>query len=359
MLSINGIYCEGQRGHFKANADMLGWKNETSDEAFVYESTAAKRAEWFQGKFRVELCKAGEEEEEGTLLSLEGFKDDDLLALQQYFQQHCGIHIKCWPAKRRQDSPVQSKDESAQRSSESQPKVNSKLPPTAYSHPCESKAAPLISEKASTAQSPALRNCEPEIEPAAANEAGPANPESQQAQPDTSPHDSRKIRLSNLKQWDPNFSSLREIDDVNTCLRQTTSTAVMEGWVWKQSRVLMKWRRRWMKLTPSSIEWQARACEGSSFMRMLDRKAEEFNLHIFEMKKQDNKEITETAEVKHILDIFTSADSPHFGISCAIDTGLGFENVTFHMSCDSIKQKAAWVEKIRMLNGRAQVLKYH
>jgi hypothetical protein len=132
----------------------------------------------------------------------------------------------------------------------------------------------------------------------------------------------------------------------------------MEGWVWKQSRVLKKWRRRWMTLTQKSIEWQARASEGSSFMRMLDRKAEEFNFHVFEMKKQDNKEITETAEVRHILDIFTSADDPHFGITCAIDTGLGFENVTFHMSCDTIEQKAAWVEKIRMLNGRAQVLKY-
>jgi hypothetical protein len=114
-----------------------------------------------------------------------------------------------------------------------------------------------------------------------------------------------------------------------------------------------------MTLTQSSIEWQARACEGSSFMRLLDRKAEEFNLHILEMKKQDNKEITETAQVKHILEIFSTTDDPNFGITCAIDTGLGFENVTFHMSCDSIEQKAAWVEKIRMLNGRAQVLKYH
>jgi hypothetical protein len=342
---------------------MFGWKNETSDEAFVYECTTAKRAEWFQGKFRVELCRAGEEVEDGMLLLLEGFKDDDLLALQQYFHQHCGVHIKCWPAtmQTRQGSPVQSKDESVQSSSEYQPKLNSKR--VSFQLPCESKAAPLKSEKASTAQSPALRSIpeiEPEAEPEAANEAGPASPESQQSQPDTSPHDSRKIRLSNLKQWDPNLSSLREPDDVNTCLRQTTSTAVMEGWVWKQSRVLKKWRRRWMTLTPSSIEWQARACESSSFMRMLDRKAEEFNLHIFEMKKQDNKEITETAEVKHILHIFTSADDLDFSITCAIDTGYehmcGFENVTFHMLCDSIEQKAAWVEKIRMLNSRAQVL---
>jgi hypothetical protein len=257
---------------------------------------------------------------------------------------------------------MQSKDESAQCSSEYQPKVNSKLPPTAYSHPCESKAAPLKSEKASTAQSPVLRNCEPEIETETANEAGPASPESQQSQPDTSPHDSRKIRLSNLQQWDPNLSSLREPDDVNTCLRQTTSTVVMEGWVWKQSRVLKKWRRRWMILTQSSIEWQARAGEGSSFMRTADRKAEEFNLHIFEMQKQDKKEITETAEVKDILEIFTITNHEFkhhsFGITCAVDTGFPREDVTFYMSCDSCQQKAAWVEKIRMVNSRARVSKY-
>jgi hypothetical protein len=287
-LCIEEIYCNGKSGQFTGSTKGLGWKTEssTSLEILDYEWATIRRAEWFQGKLRVEISIA--EEEEGVPVTFEGFGKYDLLSLQKYFQQHSGIQITV-----RTDSPAS-------------------WQPVSYS--------------------------------------------------------SRKIGITHLKQWNTDCSSFWSgNDDIISMFTPSRNDIIMEGWVWKQSRLLKRWRRRWMTLTRSSIEWQARP-NGNldrmpALVEWLEGKAEEYNLDFIEKRKQENSTTT-IADVKSVVGISGTADlgipgisasgtayDRHFSVTCEIDTGLGFDSKTFHLSCETAEQKAAWMEKIQMVSG--------
>jgi len=89
MICFNGIDCDGVLGRFRANADMIGWKSGPGGEAQVHECSTVKRAEWLEGKLRIQ-CK---DEDLESVLNLKGFSPGDFDILWQYFDFYCGVRI--------------------------------------------------------------------------------------------------------------------------------------------------------------------------------------------------------------------------------------------------------------------------
>lgn len=104
-----------------------------------------------------------------------------------------------------------------------------------------------------------------------------------------------------------------------------------------------------MTVTPTSIEWQARAGEARPAV---------FSLYFLENMKQEKEETTESVEATTVVEVSGDADEHCFSITCQVTDYFGNRinsmsqhKTTFHLSCDSLEQKANWVNKIRTVSG--------
>lgn len=354
MICIDGVFCEGERGQFRANADMIGWKSQGGAEAQIHECGTVTRAEWLNGKFRVQFCASQGEDE---LLALEGFGERDLPTLQQYFESYCGIHIKCWsstpivkdaglalladlsPAS---TNDVQSRDEVP---GYTQPQSNSMSLSGENTRSLLDDSDGPLPESEEDHNSPLTQEVQQEA-------TLPRPPQHNQNDAGDGKNGTRKIRVTNLRQLVGNESIVS--DDASSALvrsrsatliqaetslpqdsQQTNTVKVLEGWVWKQSRFMKKWRRRWMTVTQGSIEWQARAGEG---------KSNALTLYFLENLKQSKEETTETVDIEAVVDVVNVDNEPTAAGRCF---SVNTNNKSITLICDSAERKAEWMNHIQ------------
>lgn len=108
-------------------------------------------------------------------------------------------------------------------------------------------------------------------------------------------------------------SGLGGADERN--LRKTYANSLLEGWVWKRSRILKRWRRRWLVLVPERL---------MSFKRRNDREA---------------TEIVEAGTCQRVYD----ADPE---VSQKLCFCVVVARRSYYMVCDDQAQKQAWLTEI-------------
>jgi len=119
--------------------------------------------------------------------------------------------------------------------------------------------------------------------------------------------------------------------------------SIMEGWVWKESRVMKRFRKRWMILSNDSVEWIARA-ENNGGGPIL-------NVHLIEKMKREKSEATETIQIRDMHNIYDDdASAPgvkkfakHGGKCFCLDAG----RKTITMICDYAWDKEEWMTKLK------------
>lgn len=109
-----------------------------------------------------------------------------------------------------------------------------------------------------------------------------------------------------------NASALGDTEDRR--MRKTHPGSVLEGWVWKRSRFLKRWRRRWLVLTPSAL---------------------------LSFKMKGDREATEIIEKGTVMRVYAAeheiAASKCFCVSVA--------KRNFYMVCDEEEMKQAWIRE--------------
>jgi len=103
-------------------------------------------------------------------------------------------------------------------------------------------------------------------------------------------------------------------------MQYTRTDSVLEGWVWKRSRFLKKWRRRWLVLTKNGLE---------------------------SMKQRDAPKPTETIEAGSVHRVY-SADGEVQMARCFCVVG---NKRSFFMVCDNEAQKAEWIRQVETVLG--------
>jgi len=98
-------------------------------------------------------------------------------------------------------------------------------------------------------------------------------------------------------------------------LRRTRPDSVLEGWVWKRSRFLRRWRRRWLVLMPRSL---------------------------MSFKARGSRDPTETVSSGTVMRVY-SADTE---VMQSRSFGVALSRRTHYMVCDDESQKEAWIKAI-------------
>jgi hypothetical protein len=99
MVHIRDIYVGDDIGHFRANAEMIGWKSDSSGEKLLQWSCNVRQAEWLEGELRV-LCE--DDTGDRQVMAFSGFAANDFETLWLHFSTHCGVYIK----RRKAPTPV-------------------------------------------------------------------------------------------------------------------------------------------------------------------------------------------------------------------------------------------------------------
>uniref|UniRef100_A0A7S4S4R6 PH domain-containing protein n=1 Tax=Alexandrium monilatum TaxID=311494 RepID=A0A7S4S4R6_9DINO len=99
------------------------------------------------------------------------------------------------------------------------------------------------------------------------------------------------------------------------CLHQTHPGSVLEGWVWKRSRFLRRWRRRWLVLLPHQL---------------------------MSFKSRSGTVPTETVMSGTVTRVY-SADAE---VLQSRSFGVALSRRIHYMVCDDDKQKEAWIRQI-------------
>lgn len=107
-------------------------------------------------------------------------------------------------------------------------------------------------------------------------------------------------------------SGLGDSDDRSA--RQSHPGSLLEGWVWKRSRFLKKWRRRWLVLMPNAL---------------------------FTFKMRGDREATEVIEKGTVLRAYSAENEISLSKCFCVATARR----NFFMVCDEEEQKRAWVSK--------------
>jgi len=103
-------------------------------------------------------------------------------------------------------------------------------------------------------------------------------------------------------------------------MHYTRADSVLEGWVWKRSRFLKKWRRRWIVLTKSALE---------------------------SLKQRGAAKATESIEAGSVHRVY-SADGEVQMARCFCVVG---NKRSFFMVCDDEAQKSEWIRQVSNVLG--------
>lgn len=309
MLKFTGITVEGEVGQVRANGEMLAWRGSYSQTTLSVAMQAVKESGWCNGMLR--LLYSDPSTGEDTILSLDGFEPNNFETLNQHLEHNAFVSIVVHTAKEpdlqvaanlaaaplpnSQNSTVKMNDEDIRRIACGErleenaeivrPKFSANsardfacpevLPPkwkpsSQPSSQCEDPAPSTPEPELSTPE-PELSTPpgEPEQEPCStppkAENPAPAKPSRgimvkryigrsgdssededacnimcQKAKPDSEAADPR-FRPS----YGPSTHDLNQY--------QTYSDSLLEGWVWKQSRWVKRWRRRYVVLTSKGL----------------------------------------------------------------------------------------------------------
>lgn len=110
----------------------------------------------------------------------------------------------------------------------------------------------------------------------------------------------------------------------NRRMNYTRADSVLEGWVWKQSRFLKKWRRRWLVLTKEALE---------------------------SLKAREGLRATEIIESGTVHRVY-SADAEVQMARCFCVVG---KSRSFYMVCDDEAGKAEWMRQVVAVLGTGRV----
>mmetsp|Transcript_103427 Transcript_103427/g.179490 ORF Transcript_103427/g.179490 Transcript_103427/m.179490 type:complete len:484 (-) Transcript_103427:60-1511(-) len=118
----------------------------------------------------------------------------------------------------------------------------------------------------------------------------------------------------------PGHENDMHLDAGNRRAHYTRRDSLLEGWVWKQSRILKRWRRRWLVLTNSSLE---------------------------SLKSRSGRKPTEQIDAGTVMRVY-SADSEVQQARCYCVVS---SRRRFFMVCDDEAQKAEWIRMISQTLG--------
>ncbi|CAJ1330197.1 unnamed protein product [Effrenium voratum] len=106
-----------------------------------------------------------------------------------------------------------------------------------------------------------------------------------------------------------------EVDEATRRMRYTYPNSILEGWVWKRSRILKRWRRRWLVLLPGEL---------------------------MTFKYRGHREPTEVVPAGTVMRIY-SADGEVQQARCFC---VVVRERNYYMVCDDETQKRGWMQQI-------------
>lgn len=110
-------------------------------------------------------------------------------------------------------------------------------------------------------------------------------------------------------------STLGANDSEGRAMRYTHPGSILEGWVWKRSRHLKRWRRRWIVLMPGN--WMS-------------------------FKRREDASPTETVSAGAVWNVY-SADSEVLQAKCFC---VSTAKRSYYMVCDDEAQKESWIREL-------------
>lgn len=118
----------------------------------------------------------------------------------------------------------------------------------------------------------------------------------------------------------PGHENDMHLDAKNRRMLYTRSDSLLEGWVWKQSRILKRWRRRWLVLTNSGLE---------------------------SLKSRGGRKPTEQIDAGTVQRVYSAdAEVQQARCFCVVSTRR-----RFFMVCDDESQKAEWIRMVSQTLG--------
>mmetsp|Transcript_76927 Transcript_76927/g.217621 ORF Transcript_76927/g.217621 Transcript_76927/m.217621 type:complete len:269 (+) Transcript_76927:72-878(+) len=258
MIRIGSIYHEGEVGEFRAGDDAVGWKGADGSRAVVHASGSVLQADWLEGTFKI-LFRAGADAAKIQVFTLQGFANSQFDEIARHFQDFYNVRIKRHGAS---GFVVQGSPE---------------------------RAVPTVDEFVGRGDGP---------RPAA----GPAAVPASRPPPETA----RALLPSPRK---PAHGGR------GRGAGQCHPGSILEGWVWKQSRYLRQWRRRWFVLMPQRLD---------------------------SYKEFRGGDATETIYAGSIVRAYAADDELNLGRSFCIAAG----DRKFFVVCDNEEQRQDWIREI-------------
>eukprot|EP00445_Apocalathium_hangoei_P026374 CAMPEP_0203927108 /NCGR_PEP_ID=MMETSP0359-20131031/66563_1 /ASSEMBLY_ACC=CAM_ASM_000338 /TAXON_ID=268821 /ORGANISM="Scrippsiella Hangoei, Strain SHTV-5" /LENGTH=467 /DNA_ID=CAMNT_0050855819 /DNA_START=117 /DNA_END=1520 /DNA_ORIENTATION=+ len=182
----------------------------------------------------------------------------------------------------------------------------------------------LLSSSSSAAAAPAYTP--PVVKEAPAPVPEPAAPAEEAATPsEAGPGEDWDVEVDN-----PNQTSAGAPDQKRSGakadgsrIRYIYSNSVLEGWVWKRSQYLKKWRRRWLVLQPD---------------------------YLATYKQRSNAGQTEKVEKGSVVQVYSAdaevCQTKAFCVTAAQKRTLGLRTTKLFMVCDTEQQRDEWMKKI-------------
>jgi len=282
MVLIQPVWNDGQEGQFRANESQIGWRG--GGRTVLYPGDTIKQVEWLKGSLRL-LC---ETDDGTTIVTFDGFAPNNLDEIQQHFLNSFGVDVK-------------NHDDVRVRMHDSQEVKNSPN--------FEAVCGPITIE-----DSP-----EQTSESKVATDVSKAIVVPTQSSAATEGDARRGVihRPATLVRSDPDSDSdvaAQTHDDsyghVLMATQQDYSESLVEGWVWKQSRHMKRWRRRYAVLTPKL------------FCTMKDRKG------------------TPTLVFENISNVHMASNHEHAFVFSTTGTVVT-------MICESDAQRDAWIRFVK------------
>eukprot|EP00811_Abedinium_folium_P034609 NODE_7477_length_1575_cov_3.232044.p1 GENE.NODE_7477_length_1575_cov_3.232044~~NODE_7477_length_1575_cov_3.232044.p1 ORF type:complete len:324 (+),score=41.25 NODE_7477_length_1575_cov_3.232044:136-972(+) len=209
MSRFDDIFHETEAGQFRTNATHFGWRGATG--MITYTSAAVQAGEWRNGRLRLRC-----EPEEGPTetLILTGFKPEDYKVLQQHFMENCNIEIKIRASRIDTGSQVESGSGFYGSSLHAAPEPRGEVPELLWAN------SSILQHNAATSS----------FRPTSGHQPGEAN--------------LPVCSLRSVRGGEP---------DPNDRISLQHPNFIKADLVWKKSRLLKQWRRRWVVLTPESL----------------------------------------------------------------------------------------------------------
>jgi len=285
MIKFTGITVGDEDGQLRANDEMLAWKGSHSGTMLSVNLSAIKEAGWSQGQMRLRYFD--ESSGEDHVLGFAGFEADAYQTLNQHLESHAFLTIAVhqpraaieaaeephFPNLLETPAPMVNLDHEDIRKIACGEIVEEKITisrPTYTADTARDWACPetlpavtqrIVREDADgcVTEEPDVVDMEPEAVPDLESKHPPRSSQVSRDPPTQSADRGGLVRRyigrgadsSDEESFvEPVYKPSPAVKDVS---EQAYPGSILEGWVWKQSRWMKRWRRRYLVLTSEGL----------------------------------------------------------------------------------------------------------